>query len=101
LTIDFARKIESQVIVRGLRVFSDFEFEFRMALANQRMAKDAVETVALITAEQHTFLSSSTVREIALLGGDISSMVPSHVEKALKEKAAGMSEQSPPNSLRD
>ena len=62
LTIDFARKIESQVIVRGLRVFSDFEFEFRMALANQRMAKDQVETVALITAEQHTFLSSSTVR---------------------------------------
>jgi pantetheine-phosphate adenylyltransferase len=89
------------VIVRGLRVFSDFEFEFRMALANQRMAKDAVETVALITAEQHTFLSSSTVREIVLLGGDISSMVPPYVEKALKEKAAGMSEQSPPNSLRD
>jgi len=57
--------------------------------------------VALITAEQHTFLSSSTVREIVLLGGDISSMVPPYVEKALKEKAAGMSEQSPPNSLRD
>ena len=101
LTIDFARKIESQVIVRGLRVFSDFEFEFRMALANQRMAKDQVETVALITAEQHTFLSSSTVRGLVLLGGDISSMVPPHVEKALKEKAAGMGEQSPPNSLRD
>src|SRR5258706_5596898 len=63
LTIDFARQVHAQVIVRGLRVFSDFEFEFRMALANQRLAKDAVETVALITAEQHTFLSSSTVRE--------------------------------------
>jgi pantetheine-phosphate adenylyltransferase len=101
LTIDFARQIGAQVIVRGLRVFSDFEFEFRMALANQRLAKDAVETVALITAEQHTFLSSSTVREIVLLGGDVSSMVPSYVEKALKEKVKSMGEQSPPNALRD
>ena len=75
LTIDFARKMNAQVIVRGLRVFSDFEFEFRMALANQRLATD-IETVALITAEEHTFLSSSTVREIAALGGDVSSMVP-------------------------
>jgi pantetheine-phosphate adenylyltransferase len=101
LTIDYAQKIHAQVIVRGLRVFSDFEFEFRMALANQRMARDAVETVALITAEQHTFLSSSTVREIAMLDGDVSSMVPPHVEKALKEMVAGMGEQSLPNALRD
>ncbi len=101
LTIDFAQKIQAQVIVRGLRVFSDFEFEFRMALANQRMAKDAVETVALITAEQHTFLSSSTVREIAMLNGDVSSMVPPFVEVALKEKVANMGEQSLPNALRD
>lgn len=101
LTIDFARAIEAHVIVRGLRVFSDFEFEFRMALANQRMAGDAVETVALITAEQHTFLSSSTVREIATLNGNVSSMVPPHVERALKEKVAQMGEQSPPNALRD
>lgn len=101
LTIDFAKKIDAQVIVRGLRVFSDFEFEFRMALANQRLAKDSVETVALITAEQHTFLSSTTVREIATLNGNVSSMVPPHVEKALKEKVAQMGEQSPPNALRD
>ncbi len=100
LTIDFARKIEAQVIVRGLRVFSDFEFEFRMALANQRLAKD-IETVALITAEQHTFLSSSTVREIAMLGGDVSSMVPPHVKLALGSRVVNMGEQSPPNSLRD
>lgn len=101
LTIDFARTIQAQVIVRGLRVFSDFEFEFRMALANQRLAKD-IETVALITAEQHTFLSSSTVREIATLHGDVSSMVPQHVEQALKAKVLGLGEQhSPPNSLRD
>lgn len=100
LTIDFARKIQAQVIVRGLRVFSDFEFEFRMALANQRLAKD-IETVALITAEQHTFLSSSTVREIAMLDGDVSSMVPVHVKSALHGKVINMGEQSPPNALRD
>ncbi|MEK6753737.1 MAG: pantetheine-phosphate adenylyltransferase [Chloroflexota bacterium] len=101
LTIQFAQQIDAQVIVRGLRVFSDFEFEFRMALANQRLAKDAVETVALITAEQHTFLSSSTVREIVTLNGDVSSMVPPFVEIALKEKVINMGEQSPPNALRD
>ena len=101
LTVDFCRKIGAQVIVRGLRVFSDFEFEFRMALANQRLATD-IETVALITAEQHTFLSSSTVREIASLGGDVSSMVPPYVESALRQKIMSMGEpHSPPNALRD
>ena len=101
LTIDFARAINAQVIVRGLRVFSDFEFEFRMALANHRLAPD-VEIVAFITNEEHTFLSSTTVREIAMLNGDVSSMVPPHVEKALKEKVDGLDgDSSPPNALRD
>jgi pantetheine-phosphate adenylyltransferase len=101
LTIDFARKMNAQVIVRGLRVFSDFEFEFRMALANQRIGTD-IETVALITAEQHTFLSSSTVKEIATLGGDISSMVPPFVQEALRSKVTSLGDQhSPPNALRD
>jgi pantetheine-phosphate adenylyltransferase len=101
LTVEFARKLDAQVIVRGLRVFSDFEFEFRMALANHRLAPD-IEIVALITAEEHTFLSSTTVREIAMLNGDVSSMVPSHVEKAFKDKVAELDEQqSFPNSLRD
>jgi pantetheine-phosphate adenylyltransferase len=101
LTVDFARQIDAQVIVRGLRVFSDFEFEFRMGLANQRLASD-IETVAFITAEQHTFLSSSTVREIASLHGDVSSMVPSFVETALKKKVNDLGAgHSPPNALRD
>ena len=101
LTIDFARKMGVQVLVRGLRVFSDFEFEFRMALANQRLAAD-IETVALITAEEHTFLSSSTVREIAALGGDVSSMVPPFVDRALRAKVTTLGDQhSPPNALRD
>ncbi len=101
LTIDYARKVNAKVIVRGLRVFSDFEFEFRMALANQRLAID-IDTVALITAEEHTFLSSSTVREIAALGGDVSSMVPPFVDRALRAKVTSLGDQhSPPNALRD
>src|SRR6266496_2649175 len=101
LTIEFARQIDAQVIVRGLRVFSDFEFEFRMGLANQRLAPD-IETVAFITAEQHTFLSSSTVREIASLHGDVSSMVPPHVDKALKGKVMSLGDgHALPNALRD
>jgi len=93
--------MDAQVVVRGLRVFSDFEFEFRMALANHRLAPD-IESVALITDEEHTFLSSSTVREIAILGGNVSSMVPSHVEAALNRSVSLMSDQQKPaNSLRD
>lgn len=85
LTVDFARSVEAQVIVRGLRVFSDFEFEFRMALANQRLAPE-IEVVTLITREEHTFLSGTTVREIASFGGDVSSMVPPRVARALYER---------------
>jgi pantetheine-phosphate adenylyltransferase len=101
LTVDFCRKVDAQVIVRGLRVFSDFEFEFRMALANHRLASD-IESVALITNEEHTFLSSTTVREIAMLQGDVSSMVPAHVEAALRRKITETSDGSVvPNALRD
>jgi pantetheine-phosphate adenylyltransferase len=103
LTVEFCQSVGAQVIVRGLRVFSDFEFEFRMALANHRLAPD-IEVMALITAEEHTFLSSSTVREIASLGGDVSSMVPPHVERALARrfKELGKEQQIvPTTSLRD
>lgn len=82
LTVDFAQQVDAQVIVRGLRVFSDFESEFRMALANQRLAPQ-IEVMTLLSREEHTFLSSSTVREIAYFQGDISTMVPSNVEAAL------------------
>ena len=103
LTVEFCRRIGAQVIVRGLRVFSDFENEFRMALANHRLAPE-IEVVALITSEEHTFLSSTTVREIASLGGDVSSMVPPHVAEALKRRFATLSEAqqgSHMTSLRD
>jgi pantetheine-phosphate adenylyltransferase len=92
LTVDFCRQVGAQVVVRGLRVFSDFEFEFRMALANHRLAPD-IESVVFITDEEHTFLSASTVREIALLGGDVSSMVPAHVIAALQVKIENASDQ--------
>lgn len=86
LTVDFCKKIGAGVLVRGLRVFSDFEHEFRIALANQRL-DPSVEMISFITQEQHTFLSASTVKEIAMLGGDVSTLVPPNVLAALREKA--------------
>ena len=103
MTVDYCRKVNAQVIVRGLRVFSDFEFEFRMALANHRLAPE-IEVMALITNEEHTFLSSSTVREIASLGGDTSSMVPPFVQVALRRRFQELGEGQqivPTTSLRD
>jgi len=103
LTVSFARKVGAQAIVRGLRVFSDFEYEFRMALANKRLDPD-IDVIAMITNEQHTFLSSSTVKEIAALNGDVSSMVPDFVDRALKEKFKNLGDNQtlvPTNSLKD
>ncbi|HUS94354.1 MAG TPA: pantetheine-phosphate adenylyltransferase [Patescibacteria group bacterium] len=102
LTVDFARQVDARVIVRGLRVFSDFEYEFRMALANQRLAPE-IEVVNFITREEHTFLSSTIIREIATFNGDVSSMVPSNVSKALQERIGGPEADaySSPVSLRD
>lgn len=85
LTVDFARQVGAQVIVRGLRVFSDFEFEFRMAHANGRLAPE-IDVVTLMAREEHSFLSGTTVREIAQFGGDVSSMVPSNVQAALRRR---------------
>jgi pantetheine-phosphate adenylyltransferase len=100
LTVNMARQVGAQVIVRGLRVFSDFEFEFRMGLANHRLAPE-IEIVSFITNEEHTFLSSSTVKEIAMLHGDVSSMVPAAVEAALRHKVAEVGDTVLPNAIRD
>jgi pantetheine-phosphate adenylyltransferase len=103
LTVDFCHQINAQVIVRGLRVFSDFEYEFRMALANHSLSPD-IEVVALITNKDHSFISGSTVREIAALNGDVSSMVPEIVNKALVKRFKELgSDQDivPHTSLRD
>jgi pantetheine-phosphate adenylyltransferase len=85
LTVDYVRQVEAFAIIRGLRVFSDFELEFRMALANRRLAPE-IEVVNFIADERHLHISSSTVREIASLGGDVSSMVPPQVVEALAAK---------------
>jgi pantetheine-phosphate adenylyltransferase len=85
LTVNFARSVGAQVIVRGLRVLSDFELEFQMALTNRKLAPE-IDTVCLITSQEYAFLSSSVAKEIAMVGGCVDQMVPHHVTKALKEK---------------
>jgi pantetheine-phosphate adenylyltransferase len=105
LTVEFCQAVGAKVIVRGLRVFSDFEHEFRMALANHRLAPE-IEVCALVTREEHTFLSSSTVREIASLGGDVSSMAPPFVVAALQRHFRELGDErgraaAPMTSLRD
>ena len=85
LLVDFAHSVGANVILRGLRAVSDFEYEFQLAGMNRRLAPD-IETTFLTPAEQYAFLSSSMIREIALLGGDISPFVDSQVKLALDQK---------------
>ncbi len=85
LTVQFAREIGANVIVRGLRAASDFENEFQMAQINQTI-DPGIEVVVFMASRQYTFLSSSTVREIAYLGGDVSGLVPAHIVTALEQK---------------
>ena len=85
LTVDFARKVGAQTIVRGLRVGADFEREFDMALMNKKLAPDC-ELLCLMANQKYQFLSSSLLKEVASLGGCISDLVPKHVEIALGKK---------------
>ena len=85
LLVDFAQEKNAQTLVRGVRQISDFEYEFRMALTNRRLAPE-VDTVFLMPNEQLTFISASLVKEVGYWGGDLSSFVPEHVAEALKEK---------------
>lgn len=86
LTVDFAQEVGAKVMVRGLRAITDFEYEFQIALTNKQLAPN-VEFAALMTSQQHTFLSASILKEVALLGGDISAMCPPHVAEALRRVA--------------
>lgn len=86
LTVEYARSRGAKVLIRGLRVVSDFEAEFKMAHMNRTLAPE-IETVSLMASPEHAFLSSSLVREVALLGGDVSAMVPPAVAEALRAKA--------------
>jgi pantetheine-phosphate adenylyltransferase len=85
LLVNHAQKMKAHTLIRGVRQISDFEYEFRMALTNKRLAPD-VDTVFLMPAEEFTFISASLVKEVAYWGGDLSSFVPEIVAKALREK---------------
>ena len=87
LTVEYARKRGSQVIVRGLRALSDFEEEFKMGAANRKLA-DEINTVLMLPSEKYFYLNSSLVKEIARLGGPVESFVPPVVEERLREKLA-------------
>lgn len=85
LLVNYAEKQGGCAIIRGLRAVSDFEFEFQLALMNRKL-NERVETIFMMPRETYTFLSSRIVKEIAHLGGDVSSFVPPHVQAALKQK---------------
>jgi pantetheine-phosphate adenylyltransferase len=87
LTVDFAKKVGAHVLVRGLRMSSDFEREFEMAMMNKKLAPE-LEMVCFMASLQYQFLSSSLLKEVAQLGGCLEGMVPDHVAKALKRKFA-------------
>jgi pantetheine-phosphate adenylyltransferase len=85
LLVDFAEKYAAQVIIKGLRAISDFEIEFQMALANKRL-NPKVETMFIMTRHEYSFLSSSMVKEVFSLGGDLQGLLPPEVEDALRNK---------------
>ena len=88
LTVNFAREHDLQAIIRGLRAVSDFEYEFQLATMNRHLTED-VETVFLTPTENFTFISSSLVREVAQLGGDVSAFVHPNVANALRDRFGG------------
>lgn len=91
LLADFARQKGAGVIIKGLRAMSDFEYEFQMALANKKLNPE-VETVFLTTAAENMYLSSSMVKQIASMGGDIKDFVPEQIKKDITERLYGKDE---------
>ena len=85
LVVDYVRRKKSCVIIRGLRMISDFEYEFQMALTNRKLADD-VETIFMMPNESYSYLSSKLIKEVVGLGADVSDFVPSFVRDALKKK---------------
>lgn len=84
LLVEYAKSVGANTLIRGVRQVSDFEYEFRMALMNRRLAP-TIETIFLMPREELTFVSASLVREVAYWGGDLSSFVPDHVGEALSK----------------
>jgi pantetheine-phosphate adenylyltransferase len=89
LLVDYVERRKAQVIVRGLRAVSDFEFEFQMALMNQRL-NPRIETVFMMPAEQYTYISSRLIKEVFSLGGRVHGLVPELVEERLRAKTRGV-----------
>jgi len=87
LLVDYVERRQAHVIVRGLRAVSDFEFEFQMALMNQRL-KPKIDTVFMMPAEQYTYISSRLIKEVFSLGGRVHGLVPELVEARLRDKIA-------------
>jgi pantetheine-phosphate adenylyltransferase len=85
LTVEHARELGATTIVRGLRAVSDFEYEFKLAHMNDHLAPE-IEVVCLMTSSRHSFISSSLIREVAALGGDVAGLVPDHVRDALRAR---------------
>ncbi|MBU0759282.1 MAG: pantetheine-phosphate adenylyltransferase [Candidatus Omnitrophica bacterium] len=85
LAVEYVRKKGARVVIRGLRMISDFEYEFQMALTNRRLADD-IETIFMMPSESYSYLSSKLIKEAAFLGASLKGFVPSFVEKAIKEK---------------
>jgi len=85
LTMDYAQKIGAKIIVRGLRAVADFEYELQMANMNKKLRPN-IETLFIMAAEEHFFVSSRAVKELAALGGPIEHLVPAHVAVALRER---------------
>src|SRR3990167_6325781 len=85
LLVDFAKKHNARAIIRGLRAVSDFEYEFQMALMNRKL-DDSIETVFLMPSEEYSYLTSSIIKVVSSLNGDISSLVPVHVHTILKNR---------------
>lgn len=85
LVVDYAKKIKAKVLIRGLRMISDFEYEFQMALTNRKLNSE-VETIFLMPQESYCYISSKLLKEAVSLGADLSCFVPDYVEKALKSR---------------
>jgi pantetheine-phosphate adenylyltransferase len=85
LLVDYVERRQAQVIVRGLRAISDFEFEFQMALMNRRL-NPKIETIFMMPAEQYTYISSRLIKEVFALGGQVHGLVPELVEERLRDK---------------
>jgi pantetheine-phosphate adenylyltransferase len=85
ITVEFAKEVNAQVLIRGLRMIGDFEWEFEMAMMNQ-MLSPGLETVCFMASQEYQFLSASLIKEVAGLGGDIHSLVPENVAKAIVKK---------------